>query len=318
MIKRTALKFVVAVLLLTALAGCWCQDGTKENRGDFKGADMDRTIRFGLIADIQYADKDTAGQRYYRAAMQKLTDCVDQLNERELDFVIQVGDLIDGGKKAVADFDDILAVYNELNARKYHVLGNHDFAGISRKAVLDKMEIDRGYYDFTVSNWRFVVLDTMDLAVSGGWPEDSDQYRQSTEMLKKLQQAGAPNAVDWNGGISNEQMVWLDHVLADADSNDQNAIVFGHHPLQPAGDPHIAWNAGQIVKIIESHDCVAAYMNGHNHAGKYTYHNGIAYITFIAMVDMPTENAFAVIEISNDAIQIEGFGRIESRAITGL
>ncbi len=296
--------FCVLVVMILFVCGC---------RSLSRQCKVGQPFVFGIIADVQYADKDNIGARHYRTSLQKLKECVADFNDRRLSFVIQLGDFIDGGPKAEKELDQVLTVYNTLNTDRYHVLGNHDFTGISRSAVLDKMGIDRGYYDFTIGCWRFVVLDTMDIAVSGGWPQDSDNYRQGAEMLDQLTQAAAANAVDWNGGVSSEQIEWLDRVLTDADNKKQRAIIFGHHPVRPAGDIHNVWNADEIVKVLRSHDCPAAYLNGHTHQSRYTRENGIAYITLKAMVEAPLENAYALIECHPDKIRIIGFGDEPSR-----
>ena len=278
-------------------------------------ADMNRTIRFGLMADVQYADKDTAGTRHYRTSIERLAQCVEDFNNTELDFAIQLGDIIDGGPNAEKELDQVLSVYNKLTTAKYHVLGNHDFAQISRKTVLEKLQFDSGSYFFNYGPWRFIVLDTMDVSVIGGWPKDSENYRLGKEMLDHLKKTSAPNAVEWNGGISGGQLVWLDRTLSDADKNHQRAIIFAHNPVLPANDVHNAWNTDQIVAVLQSHDSPAAYINGHNHAGKYTEQNGIAYLTLKAMCDAPKQNAYATVELTTESINIIGRGKVISRTI---
>ena len=300
----TALLTVAAILLFV----CGCGSLRQQSQDD-------QPIVFGIVADVQYADKDTVGARHYRTSLAKLVECVDELNGKDLSFVIQLGDIIEGGNKAENELDQILSLYNRLDAKKYHVPGNHDFTGISRRAVFEKMSIDRGYYDFTIGRWRFVVLDTMDVAVNGGWPEGSENYRSGAEMLARLTRTSAANAFAWNGGIGDEQMAWLDGVLSDADSKKQRTIVFAHHPVLPAGDAHNAWNSDKIVKVLQSHNCTAAYLSGHNHAGAYAIQNGAHYVTFKAMVESPVKNAYALIELGTDKISIVGFGNEPTRQL---
>lgn len=44
------------------------------------------SLRFGVIADIQYADQPDHGTRYYRTSLQKLDSCVTNLNLEPLAF----------------------------------------------------------------------------------------------------------------------------------------------------------------------------------------------------------------------------------------
>ena len=85
----------------------------------------DRAFTFGLVADVQYADADPVGSRYYREARGKLADCVRVLNQMDLAFVIQLGDLID---RDYSSFDAVVPIYDRLRSPHYHVLGNHDFS----------------------------------------------------------------------------------------------------------------------------------------------------------------------------------------------
>ena len=58
------------------------------------------------------------------------------------------------------------------------------------------------------------------------------------------------------------------------------------------------------------------YLNGHNHAGNYVFQNGIHFVNMKGMVETETENSFSVVTFSNEKIEIEGFGREESRSIS--
>lgn len=272
-------------------------------------------VEFGIIADTQYAEKDNLGARNYRDAILRLEECVVDFNNRELTFVIQLGDIIDGGDNAVEELKRTVGVFNRLKKKKYHVLGNHDFWGVDREAVLSALGMEKGYYDFSIGRWRFVVLDTMDIAVSGGWGEESKNYREGAKLLAELTERDAVNAVDWSGGMGEAHKRWLGDVLADAEKREQKAIVFGHVPLLPANDAHNLWNSEEIVEILESHDCVAVYFCGHRHSGGYFEQKGIHYITVEGMVEAGEENAYGVVRLSDGRIEIEGTGNVKSRTI---
>jgi len=267
-------------------------------------------LSFGIVADIQYADKDKVGTRRYRRSTGKLAKAVSDFNSRRLAFVVQLGDIIDGGPTAEADLRTIVDIFNGIETTKYHVLGNHDFSGIDRKTTMSILGMERAFYDFTYGKWRFVVLDTMDLAVEGGWDRDSLNYTLGKEMLDKLAAAGAANAVDWNGGVGPAQKEWLKYVLEDAQSRKQKVIVFGHNPLMPAGDRHNLWNRDEIVKLLESFDCVVAYLNGHKHFCEYHWVNNKYYVTMDGMVEEAFDRGYAVVTIYKDRIVIQSTGKV--------
>lgn len=63
--RPKALLAVVAIIILV----CGCGSLYRQPQGE-------RPFVFGVLADIQYADKDTIGARHYRTSQQKLKECV--------------------------------------------------------------------------------------------------------------------------------------------------------------------------------------------------------------------------------------------------
>jgi hypothetical protein len=296
------LRVVFVPFVLGLLMGSGCVD-----RSGFS---------FGVVADVQYADKDQVGTRAYRESIDKLSACVQVMNEKELAFVIQLGDIIDGGDNAAVDLKAVADVYNGIETTKYHVLGNHDFSGIGRTEVLETLGMDEAYYDFAYRKWRFVVLDTMDLAVSGGWAKDSANYLMGEKFLNELKNAGASNAVDWNGGVGPAQKAWLIETLNDAQAKGQRVIVFGHNPLQPVGGAYNLWNSEEIVKVLEHYDCVAAYLNGHKHFCEYHWINEKYYVTIDGMVEEAFDKGYSIVTVSDDEVYIEGTGEVPRLTLT--
>lgn len=271
------------------------------------------TLSFGLIADVQYADQEAWKRRHFREAIHKLEECVADLNSRDLDFTIQLGDIVDGGANSL---DRVLAAHGSLNMPTYHVLGNHDFV-LPRPELLDKLEMDRAYYSFSGAGWRFIVLDAQDLGVGYGWPEDSDNYRRGAEMLDRLRQEGAANAEDWNGGIGPEQKAWLAQTLREAAAAGDRSIVFCHMPiLAEASTPGLLlWNHEEMVEVLEATGSAAAVFGGHDHDGGCACRNGIHYITVQGMVESPERNAYAVVTLHEDRIVIDGIGDVSDRLL---
>jgi len=104
----------------------------------------EQPLRFGVVADIQYAEKPTAMGRFYADADEALRRCVADLETKHPAFVIQLGDIIDGGPNAEQEMRTITAIYTQLPMPTYHTLGNHDFAGIDRASVLATLNIPGG------------------------------------------------------------------------------------------------------------------------------------------------------------------------------
>ena len=270
-------------------------------------------LRFGLVTDAQYADAPARGARHYRESLGKLRAAVEAFNQEELDFVIHLGDLIDGGLKS---FADILPIYRKLKAPGYFALGNHDFAvAESEKATVHKtMGMEARYYDFTVKGWRFAVLDGNEIGYIAT-AKDSPERAQAEKMLAAMKAKKLRNAMSWNGALSATQLAWLDKVLADADAKGQPAIVFCHFPVFPA-NAHNLWNDVEVIAMLERHRSVVAYINGHNHAGNYGAKAGIHYLTVNGMVDTADSNAYGVAtQLGAAGVGVVGSGRLKPRKL---
>ena len=258
---------------------------------------------FGVLTDIQYGDQATAGKRDYRASLRKLREAVPELNREQLDFVIQLGDLIDS--KAV-DLEPILSVFNQLTPPRYNVLGNHDFA--ASRAILKQSFGQPAYYSFSAKGWRFLITDGMDVSV---------REPAGAQILEALQKRGAANAHEWNGAIGGEQLKWLQAELDDAGRKHERVIVFCHFPLlAKASTPaHLLWNYDEVLQVLESHPAVVAWFNGHDHAGGYAEQNGIHHVTFPGMVESGSRNSYTVVRVYEDRLELDGTGTAPHRVL---
>ena len=57
--------------------------------------DNKQRLRVGLITDLHHADKPSAGTRHYRETLGKLEEAAIQFEKDEVNFVVELGDLID-------------------------------------------------------------------------------------------------------------------------------------------------------------------------------------------------------------------------------
>jgi 3',5'-cyclic AMP phosphodiesterase CpdA len=279
---------------------------------------------YGMLADVQYADRDAKGARHYRESINVLADSANFFNSKEMidnasyigyarkpSFVVHLGDIIEGGPDAAAEMDEVVSVFNRIKAKKYFVLGNHDFVGLDRDTVYKKLGLKRGYYDFSKGKWRFVMLDTMDISIAGGWEQTSRNYLIGRQMFDELVEEKAANAHDWNGGVGSEQIIWLKKVLDDAEKRRQKVVLFAHHPVVPAGAPDIAWNSDVLLNILRSYDCVFAYFNGHRHVSDYYYEDGIYFVTIQGMVESPDRRVYALVWVYDDRVEVESTGKVK-------
>lgn len=246
----------------------------------------DSLFAFGIIADIQYADKEAKGARHYREALPRLKECVEELNRHGLAFTIQLGDIIDGNKsqeKTLSDLQRVLDVYSGLSMPSYHVIGNHCLEA-GQTNLQEWLSLKSFYYDFTIpaaKGWRFIVLDGNDAGY---------------------------------GVLGNAQLEWLESVLAAACSRKEKVIIFNHFPLlKDAAEKHRMKTPQPVLKLITESNCVVACFAGHDHNGGYAFKDGIHHVTVKGMVEAPVSNAYSVIEVRPSQLKEIGYGNEPSR-----
>jgi len=261
-------------------------------------------LKIGLIADPQYQDLPVIEERYYGESLWKLAEAIDTLNNNNVDFIQNLGDIINGEWRS---YDSILPVYDKINIgiENYFLLGNHDFLVDSTKMgdILKTFKMPDFYYSYVKKNWRFIVLDATDYAYFSNYIHKYDIEKIDTLYAKT---EGNENHRKWNGGIGEKQQSWLKEELKSADSSHQKVIIFSHMPIKPMRVATL-WNSDEIVGIIENSPNVVAFVAGHHHDGGYAFSNGIHYITISGMVNTEI-SSFAILKIYEDSLVLKGYG----------
>lgn len=302
LVRRSSARLVVAIAIVLAASSCRTSGGVDEAR----------SFTFGVVSDAQYCDRDAAGTRFYGRSLEKLAAAVEDLNAQDLAFTIHLGDFTDAHE---ACLDALLPIYDRLAGPHYHVLGNHDFdvAPERQAAIPGKLGLTSRYYDFRRGKTRFVVLDGGDVSLYAR-PEGSAEHEAAQARLEALKASGAPNAQAWNGAVGDEQLEWLRRTLSEAKAAGEHAIVLCHFPVYPP-NAHNLWNDAEVIETLEASGVVIAWINGHNHAGGYAERNGIHYLTVHGMVETEDTNAYAVVRVEADRLEVDGRGREPDRVL---
>ncbi len=289
--------FSILIILCTAtMAFRWMQPPP---------AACDNTLfAYGIIADCQYCDCPPGGNSYFGNSIPKLQEAVDTFNAQQVSHALHLGDFI---QRDFVSYDAVEPVYSSMDSAHYYTLGNHEFdvAGNEKPLLVSRLGMPDYYYDFTKYNWRFIVLESTELAF---YSEEAHPDKVAERDTLWAQISGQPNARANSGGMSQEQLDWLENTLTDAESKGQKAVLFSHHPVWPLNHATL-WNYQDVIDILEAHDNVVAYMNGHNHVGNYAIKNDIHYVTFQGMLLTPDENSFSVVEVFRDRLEVNGYGR---------
>ncbi|NLF07732.1 MAG: alkaline phosphatase [Pirellulaceae bacterium] len=262
------------------------------------------TCRFGIVTDSHYADIDDAGTRYYRQSVEKMTECVELMNDKKVDFLVELGDFINGAPSGnLANLRMIEGVFAKFNGPRYHVLGNHDMEGLAKtqfQSIVENTDIpkERTYYSFNRNGAHFVVLDANFRA--DGMAYDSGNYKWTDANLPKA------------------QLDWLEKDLA---ATDRPAVIFIHQLLDGDKASHYVRNAAEARQVISKYPRVLAVFQGHQHRGQYKRVADIHYYTLKAMVEGAdkTENAYAIVEVLGDgSLTVTGYRRATSGRLTPI
>jgi len=167
--KNNLLQFktILIVLVLTFFAGCNMQEQTssfnydKANLPDAKPwtsenfANKSENFQFVIIGD---RTGGANAQGTFKLAM-------DQINLLQPEFVINVGDLIEGYPEDRADlnsmWDEADGILGKLDMPFFRTIGNHDVSTPETKEVwLERHGVD--YYHFVYQDVLFMVINSED------------------------------------------------------------------------------------------------------------------------------------------------------------
>ncbi|MEQ2194924.1 hypothetical protein XENOCAPTIV_004773 [Xenoophorus captivus] len=311
---------------------------------------------FGVIADVQYADLDDGfnftrtRKRYYRSSLQLLKNALKSWSESAVkpDFILQLGDLIDGFNKlhgaSQRALDTVLREFGSCPAKVHHVWGNHEFYNFSRselmRSPLDSSlyadwgprgvpgEDDIYAYQFSpFPGFTFVVLDAYDVSLLGR-QQSNKQYNNAMNLIRlynKNEDLNCPPGLQchsrftmFNGGFSQEQLDWLDSVLSVADEKQERVTIVSHLPVHPGCTDSVclAWNHDDLLAMIRSHSCVVCYMAGHTHDGGYCLDKdtGVHHLTVDGVIEThPDSDAYGTVSVYPDRMVLRGNGKIMDR-----
>lgn len=269
-------------------------------------------FKFGIVADVQYADIPDSGTRNYRKSPEKLAEAVRHFNQAEVSFVMSLGDFIND---EMSGFYTLNTITSGLTMPLYHVAGNHDFdpENPDPKQTIRMMNLKNLHYSFSMHRWRFIVLNGNDISLYTN-RKGTKGFQKASELLEKLRDTGLPQAQPWNGAIGPKQSRWLKKELELAEKVGEKVILVCHFPIHPENNEGRLWNAPEIEKIISDYPNVFAFLAGHGHVSQHIRIDGIHHLMFRGMVE-GSENAYAIISVFDDHIEIEGFGKEVSRLL---
>ncbi len=232
-------------------------------------------MKIGIIADIHLPKKKFPPRPEPGKKPEPVPDDTTTANlkkfyekakEEKFDFVINLGDLVNGSDDPDADYMTAYSFSRYMissTVNTYYVLGNHDCMNIPKDLLLHCNEKLGGAYSFLKDDILFVALDA-------NYSCDGKPYE--------------PGYTDWSDSyIPSAQLDFLKQQLSRSDY--KCAIILCHQRLDVFMDdlehlnPHVVGNSETVRGILEGSGKVALVLQAHYHSGDDTVQKGIRYYT---------------------------------------
>lgn len=192
------------------------------------------TIRFGFIADLH--------QDLVPDATARLEQFLETCLAKKTNALIQLGDFA----TPIAKNKEAIELYNSIDIKKFHVIGNHDTdGGLNIAQVVDNWGMKARFYSEVVQGIKLIVLDCNEKPKNhrGGYPAH----------------------------IAEEQLEWLKGEL----QYPGPILVLSHQPL--AGPASID-NAVEVQKLLTTaSERILLAINGHTHIDELLEVDGVHY-----------------------------------------
>lgn len=256
-------------------------------------------VSFGVITDIHFADRNTEEGKYFRHGLEKLNAFIQTCNNRNVDFVICLGDFIDTDTNG-DERKNLAALAKEFDAFDgvwHAVPGNHDLETITKREFLTAIGKKQPWYSFDAGGCHFIILDAC-------FSPNGSEYKNGSYIWTE------PYIPWW-------ELEWLASDLAATKKND--TIIFAHQNLHDnSDDRYNIVNSSGVRAVIGQSNSVRAVIQGHCHRGGTASLDGIPYITLTGSINgtFPDFNRFSIVTIEPDRIHVEGFGGQESLMFT--
>jgi predicted MPP superfamily phosphohydrolase len=226
------------------------------------------TLTFALFGDL------TGGER-----LRVFDVAVAQLNLLHPDFIINVGDLIEGDYENIEDIHAQWDVFDQRAQNSevpiFYVGGNHDLTGIDLTGVWQN-RYGPTYYHFVYKNVLFLVLNSEDYSeertqeIKKFRDEAISQVKEKgMEVFKETEYANLPELV--SGGISAEQAIYFTKVIK-ANPEVEHTFLFVHKaPWKNEASEFMA------IETALEHRSYTVF-NGHAHTYEHEERLGHDYI----------------------------------------
>lgn len=275
---------MIRILILFILIGTACSKK------------QDNSFSFVFMTDVHITPKNQAEDGFRKA--------IDSINALHPAFVISGGDQVKDALDQpweIADslYNMYLRNINRISSPIYNTLGNHDVFGLYQQKKIGTDHPDFGknmyerklgprYYSFTYKNWKFFILDAIQLTLDNYFGYiDSTQRQWITEEIKKTDTA------TYIALVSHIPFLSLSHLNRNNLPLDSTIMVLNNNEI-------LTLFTGYQVRLV---------LQGHLHYYENNVENNIYYITGGSIsgawwkgVKNNTEEGFCFLTVNNSDI----------------
>ena len=255
---------------------------------------MQKPLKIAIISDIHHGP-DRFGKKGDEA-LALFKSVVRQINSKEIDLVVDLGDRISNTDLANdrSHLADVASVFKSVAHERHHLVGNHDVVHLSIEEQETILESSLRHHSLERQGWHLVFWNPSCVL------HDGEGFRLESEDL------------DW--------------LAADLAATDLPSVVFSHMPVDTGsmkgnyyferrfarGEQHR--NASLARELIENSDKVIAVVSsGHVHWNQLHVMDGIPHFSLQSLSETFTTHpnaagSWALLTLG-DTVELEVFGR---------
>lgn len=255
-----------------------------------KAAQSFAPFSFGYVTDTHVVHGKPDSYLLLQESQLFLQDCIKQLNNEKLDFVIFGGDQVEYPGADDANWQLFVDCAQILTCPWTFVLGEKDVSG---NPPVDKMKL----YG---PDWKQKGIQT-----------ERPYWSQSPLPGVHIIGLDTSRPESTAGDVSNEQLEWLKRDLSN--NAGKFTIVFSHHPLLapppfdggPPWDDYVTANGASVREILAGSKDVRLAINGHLHVNKVQQEASIWYVSSASLDVYPC--SYRIFRITPQVIQMESY-----------
>ncbi len=229
-------------------------------------------MRFALIADCHIGEErpyEGVVRKLSRYALPFINQIIDEVTAKDVDFIVQLGDLIEDGANAqedLANYSAGIEAFKKAPMPVLHVIGNHEQIHLTVPQLCAVTQ-EQPYYCKVIGGYKLITLFSSSV-------EHTDIH------------------------VDKTQISWLKERLSEGS---EPVFVFIHHPLDQQSLAGNVWfeeypdycfceERLELRQILEGSGKVLAVFGGHVHQNSMSFINGIYYITVQSLVERVAKN----------------------------